>query len=81
MITRTAIYVLFCIVQAKPEAPAEDKSDLPYGGDMQAAMRAGDRDAIRKIMTARDGKAAGGSPAAPADKSEAKAKGTPYFIA
>lgn len=30
------------------------KADLPYGGDMQAAMKAQDRDAIRKIMAARD---------------------------
>jgi hypothetical protein len=30
------------------------KADLPYGGDMQAAMKAQDRDAIRQIMAARD---------------------------
>ena len=30
------------------------KADLPYGGDMQAAMQAQDRDAIRQIMAARD---------------------------
>eukprot|EP01047_Picozoa_sp_COSAG01_P056202 COSAG01_NODE_6345_length_3723_cov_13.346302_2_plen_194_part_00 len=29
---------------------------LPYGGDMQAAMKAGDRDAIRTLMAARDSK-------------------------
>jgi len=29
------------------------KTDLPYGGDMQAAMKAQDRDAIRVIMNAR----------------------------
>ena len=29
---------------------------LPYGGDLQAAMKAQDRDAIRDIMRARDGK-------------------------
>ena len=35
--------------------PAEQpKGDLPYGGDMQAAMKAQDRDAIRVIMAARD---------------------------
>lgn len=30
-------------------------SELPYGGDMQKAMQAQDRDAIRKIMAARQG--------------------------
>jgi len=34
--------------------------ELPYGGDMQAAMKAGDRDAIRQLMQARDGAAASG---------------------
>eukprot|EP00928_Gymnodinium_smaydae_P074422 TRINITY_DN5747_c0_g1_i1.p1 TRINITY_DN5747_c0_g1~~TRINITY_DN5747_c0_g1_i1.p1 ORF type:complete len:312 (+),score=35.28 TRINITY_DN5747_c0_g1_i1:105-1040(+) len=28
--------------------------ELPYGGDIQAAMKAGDRDAIRNIMSKRD---------------------------
>ena len=32
---------------------AGGNSDLPYGGDMQAAMRAQDRDAIKKIMASR----------------------------
>ena len=36
-----------------PEAPAA-ADDLPYGGDIQAAMRATDRDAIRQIMAARN---------------------------
>ena len=35
-------------VAAEPAAPAE----LPYGGDIQAAMRAQDRDAIRALMAA-----------------------------
>lgn len=35
-------------------APAEEEPEpLPYGGDVQAAMRAQDRDAIRKIFAAR----------------------------
>lgn len=33
---------------------ADDTPPLPYGGDLQAAMRAQDIDAIRTIMTARD---------------------------
>jgi len=37
---------------ASAAASAAD-SDLPYGGDMQAAMRAHDRDAIRQIMATR----------------------------
>jgi len=36
---------------------------LPYGGDMQEAMRAGDRDAIRRIMDARSPKRAAVAPA------------------
>ena len=32
----------------------DDTPPLPYGGDLQAAMRAQDTDAIRTIMTARD---------------------------
>ena len=35
-------------------AAPSPKADLPYGGDMQAAMKAQDRDAIRQIMAARD---------------------------
>eukprot|EP00928_Gymnodinium_smaydae_P074423 TRINITY_DN5747_c0_g2_i1.p1 TRINITY_DN5747_c0_g2~~TRINITY_DN5747_c0_g2_i1.p1 ORF type:complete len:380 (+),score=41.19 TRINITY_DN5747_c0_g2_i1:98-1237(+) len=31
-----------------------ETEELPYGGDIQAAMKAGDRDAIRKIMAKRD---------------------------
>jgi hypothetical protein len=31
----------------------DDDTGLPYGGDVQAAQRAGDRAAIRRIMTAR----------------------------
>lgn len=38
------------IVQSQPARPA----DLPFGGDMQAAMRAGDRHAVRTLMAARD---------------------------
>merc|ERR1719491_148415 len=37
----------------KPIAAAPPAAELPYGGDMMQAMRAGDRDAIRKIMEAR----------------------------
>ena len=36
-----------------PAAPAGGDSSLPYGGDMAAAMRAQDRDAIRQLMTTR----------------------------
>lgn len=35
-----------------PPAPELDRS-LPYGGDLQAAMRAQDRDAIRQLMARR----------------------------
>jgi hypothetical protein len=34
-------------------AASTDRQDLPYGGDVQAAQRAGDRAAIRAIMGAR----------------------------
>ena len=46
----------------------ETPSDLPYGGDLQAAMKAQDRDAIRVLMSARDesGSAAGAGANAPA---------------
>mmetsp|Transcript_92016 Transcript_92016/g.168756 ORF Transcript_92016/g.168756 Transcript_92016/m.168756 type:complete len:801 (-) Transcript_92016:19-2421(-) len=40
-------------------ASLPDLTDLPYGGDMMQAMRAGDRDAIRKIMEARRPRDAG----------------------
>eukprot|EP01043_Picozoa_sp_COSAG02_P057618 COSAG02_NODE_7026_length_3222_cov_2.616394_1_plen_706_part_00 len=35
------------------EEPDVEEEPLPYGGDVQAAMRAQDRDAIRKIFAAR----------------------------
>ena len=41
----------------EPEPAADLESDpLPYGGDIQAAMKAQDRGAIAKIMQARDAK-------------------------
>ena len=47
---------------AVPETPAVvdlgGGGPLPYGGDLQAAMRAGDREAIRVLMAARDADAA-----------------------
>ena len=46
---------------SKKQQPAAAKRELPYGGDMQAAMRAGDRDAIRELMAARDGGSSGES--------------------
>jgi deltex-like protein len=54
---------------AAAEAPAgagaaAAADDLPYGGDIQAAMRANDRDAIRQIMAARSAAADGGGAAA-----------------
>ena len=39
----------------------EASASLPYGGDVQAAMRDQNRDAIRKIFAAREAKAAGGT--------------------
>ena len=42
--------------QAEADARAEAKRNLPYGGDMMAAMRAGDRAAIRAIMSAKNAK-------------------------
>jgi hypothetical protein len=38
-------------VQAAPTSQPD--ASLPYGGDMQAAMRAQDRDAIRQLMEQR----------------------------
>merc|ERR1719424_1521760 len=35
------------------EQQQQQQHDLPYGGDIQAAMRAQDRDAIRQIMATR----------------------------
>ena len=51
---------------AEPAAPAE----LPYGGDIQAAMRAQDRDAIRALMAAQ----AERKPEAPRASPKAKKK-------
>ena len=51
---------------AEPAAPAE----LPYGGDIQAAMRAQDRDAIRALMAAQ----ADRKPEAPRASPKAKKK-------
>ena len=39
--------------QEKAEEEEEEEEALPYAGDMQVAVRAQDRDAIRKIMAAR----------------------------
>ena len=38
---------------AAAAAAAEDGSDLPFGGDLQAAMAAQDRGAVRRIMAAK----------------------------
>lgn len=35
----------------KPEVPTDEEGPLPYGGDMQAALAAQNRPAIRRIMT------------------------------
>ena len=59
------------LIQAKMSAPsgaaATNGSELPYGGDVQAAAKAQDREAIRTIMAWRTAKERGEAPpAAPA---------------
>lgn len=54
--------------------------DLPYGGDLQAAMRAGDKAAIRHLMSARDDPAAAGSAPSPAAVPAATGTGSPAAI-
>jgi hypothetical protein len=58
---------------AVPDVPkSSGGSELPYGGDIGAAMRAQDRAAIRQIMAARDADSAV-APAAPAPEIAAPA--------
>ena len=47
-------------------APSQEDDETPYGGDIQAAMAANDRDAIRTIMRMREAAAKphSGAPAA-----------------
>ena len=47
-------------------APATTAADLPYGGDVQAAAKAQDREAIRTIMAWRTAKERGEAPPAAA---------------
>ena len=58
------------LIQAKMSAPssaaAANGSELPYGGDVQAAAKAQDREAIRTIMAWRTAKERGEAPPAPA---------------
>ena len=44
-----------------PSQPAAAAEELPYGGDLSAASKAMDRDAIRTLMRARDAKSSGGA--------------------
>ena len=39
--------------EGRAAPPPQPDASLPYGGDMQAAMRAQDRDAIRQLMERR----------------------------
>ena len=51
---------------AAPEAPSDADGPLPYGGDLQSAMKAQDRAAIRRIMKHNAAGRPASAPAAPA---------------
>ena len=52
-----AVEMSTCVLQSDESSTSSDESDkeLPYGGDMQRAVQAQDRDAIRTLMAARKG--------------------------
>jgi hypothetical protein len=64
-------------LSASAAAKATKAAPLPYGGDAQAAMRAGDRAAIRAIMAARQARENGGGRGAGTGKRQPAAASPP----